>query len=170
VDPRDIVAISLRERRTAAGLSQAALGKVSGMHFTEISRLQRAQRDPRLGTIVKLARALNTTSSELLSGIDTPASYGQRMQPRTLSLQQPESPGRSRRDERLAGALEQFKLKPSSDSRDRSPQERTAQTPAQEYERGSPPTHAAANVTDSRDAGRLSGGMEFAGTLGGAAR
>ncbi|MGH3849667.1 MAG: helix-turn-helix domain-containing protein [Pseudonocardiaceae bacterium] len=74
MEPRDIFAINLRERRTAAGLSQEALGKVSGMHFTEISRLERAQRDPRLGTIVKLAHALNTTSSELLTGVDTPAS------------------------------------------------------------------------------------------------
>ncbi|MFP5364893.1 MAG: helix-turn-helix domain-containing protein [Thermoleophilia bacterium] len=74
MEPRDIFAINLRERRTAAGLSQEALGKVSGMHFTEISRLERAQRDPRLGTIVKLARALNTTSSELLTGVDTTTS------------------------------------------------------------------------------------------------
>jgi transcriptional regulator with XRE-family HTH domain len=74
VEPRDIFAINLRERRTAAGLSQEALGKVSGMHFTEISRLERAQRDPRLGTIAKLARALNTTSSELLTGDDTTTS------------------------------------------------------------------------------------------------
>lgn len=74
VEPRDIFAVNLRERRTAAGLSQEALGKVSGMHFTEISRLERAQRDPRLGTIVKLARALDTTSSELLTGVDTTTS------------------------------------------------------------------------------------------------
>jgi len=40
------------------------------MHFTEISRLERAQRDPRLATIVKLARPLNVTSSELLVGVD----------------------------------------------------------------------------------------------------
>jgi transcriptional regulator with XRE-family HTH domain len=73
VEPRDIFAMNLRKRRTAAGLSQEALGKVSGMHFTEISRLERAQRDPRLGTIVKLARALDTTSSELLAGVDTPS-------------------------------------------------------------------------------------------------
>lgn len=70
VEPRDVFAGNLRARRVAAGLSQEALGKVSGMHFTEISRLERAQRDPRLATIVKLARALNVTSSELLAGVD----------------------------------------------------------------------------------------------------
>jgi transcriptional regulator with XRE-family HTH domain len=70
VEPRDVFAVNLRKRRLAAGLSQEALGTVSGMHFTEISRLERAQRDPRLGTIVKLARALEVKSSELLVGID----------------------------------------------------------------------------------------------------
>jgi transcriptional regulator with XRE-family HTH domain len=48
--------VDLRTRRLAAGLSQEALDKVSGMHFTEIRRLERAQRDPSLGTLVKLAR------------------------------------------------------------------------------------------------------------------
>jgi transcriptional regulator with XRE-family HTH domain len=70
VEPRDVFAANLRKRRHAAGLSQEALGTVSGMHFTEISRLERAQRDPRLGTIVKLARALDVKSCELLAGID----------------------------------------------------------------------------------------------------
>lgn len=40
------------------------------MHFSEISRLERSQRDPRLSTIVKLARGLKITSSELLVGAD----------------------------------------------------------------------------------------------------
>jgi transcriptional regulator with XRE-family HTH domain len=70
VEPRDVFAANLRACRTAAGLSQEALGAVSGMHFTEISRLERSERDPRLGTIVKLARGLKITSSELLVGVE----------------------------------------------------------------------------------------------------
>jgi transcriptional regulator with XRE-family HTH domain len=70
VEPRAVFATNLRARRTAAGLSQEALGKASGMHYTEISRLERAERDPRLGTIVKLARGLKITSSELLVGVE----------------------------------------------------------------------------------------------------
>jgi transcriptional regulator with XRE-family HTH domain len=70
VEPRDVFAVNLRARRIAAGLSQEALGKVSGMHYSEISRLERSKRDPRLGTIVKLARALNVKSGELLAGAD----------------------------------------------------------------------------------------------------
>lgn len=70
VEPRDAFAANLRKRRASAGLSQEALGKASGMHFTEISRLERSERDPRLATIVKLARALNVSTSELLVGVD----------------------------------------------------------------------------------------------------
>lgn len=77
MEPRDVFALNLRERRLVAGLSQEALGKVSGMHFTEISRLERARRDPRLGTIVKLARALDIKSSELLVGSIEARSGGQ---------------------------------------------------------------------------------------------
>lgn len=51
------------------GLSQEALGHACGLHPTEISRLERAARDPRLATIIRLARALEVTPAELLTGI-----------------------------------------------------------------------------------------------------
>jgi transcriptional regulator with XRE-family HTH domain len=70
VEPRAVFATNLRARRTVAGLSQEALGKASGMHYTEISRLERSERDPRLSTIVKLSRGLKITSSELLVGVE----------------------------------------------------------------------------------------------------
>jgi len=40
-----------------------------GLHRTEISLLERAQREPRLSTIVRLARGLEVRPSELLNGI-----------------------------------------------------------------------------------------------------
>jgi transcriptional regulator with XRE-family HTH domain len=40
------------------------------MHRTEISLLERAGRDPRLGTIIKLARALEVTPASLLDGVE----------------------------------------------------------------------------------------------------
>src|SRR5680860_1609005 len=51
-------AFNLRRARHAAGLSQQQLGDRCGLHRTEISLLERAGREPRLGTIVKLAGAL----------------------------------------------------------------------------------------------------------------
>jgi transcriptional regulator with XRE-family HTH domain len=41
------------------------------MHRTEISLLERGARDPRLSTVVRLARALGTDAAELVdSGAD----------------------------------------------------------------------------------------------------
>ena len=62
-------AANLRAARIAAGLSQEALGNACGLHRTEISLLERSGREPRLGTIVKLARALNPPAG-LLGGIE----------------------------------------------------------------------------------------------------
>jgi transcriptional regulator with XRE-family HTH domain len=69
MEPRDQFGVNLRRTRLRVGLSQEALGHNCGLHPTEVSRLERATRDPRLGTLVKLARALDTTPSALLRGI-----------------------------------------------------------------------------------------------------
>ena len=69
VQPRDQFARNVRRARTKKGWSQEHLGEVCGLHRTEISLLERAGRDPRLETIVKIARALDIPASELLTGI-----------------------------------------------------------------------------------------------------
>jgi transcriptional regulator with XRE-family HTH domain len=69
VEPREQFAQNLKTRRVRLGLSQEALGLASGLHRTEISLLERAARDPRLTTIVRLARALQIKPAELLSRI-----------------------------------------------------------------------------------------------------
>ena len=58
MEPRDQFGANLRRLRAAAELSQDGLSDLSGLHPTEISRLERGVRDPRLSTIVRLARAL----------------------------------------------------------------------------------------------------------------
>jgi XRE family transcriptional regulator, regulator of sulfur utilization len=70
VTPSETFGSNLRRERQRAGLSQEALAQASGMHMTEISRLERAVRDPRLSTIVRVARALNVAPSHLLADID----------------------------------------------------------------------------------------------------
>jgi len=67
--PRERFAANLHAQRKRAGLSQEALGHACDLHPTEISRLERAKRDPRLATIVRLARALNVPPAQLLDGI-----------------------------------------------------------------------------------------------------
>lgn len=70
VDARDSFAKNLRAQRQRRGLSQEALGAEVGLHRTEVSLLERAQRDPRLETIVKLARGLGVRPADLLANID----------------------------------------------------------------------------------------------------
>jgi transcriptional regulator with XRE-family HTH domain len=72
--PQERFAINLRQARTKVGISQEELGYRCELHRTEISLLERAGREPRLATLVKLAGALETTPDELAAGISWQAS------------------------------------------------------------------------------------------------
>jgi transcriptional regulator with XRE-family HTH domain len=67
--PQERFATNLRRIRAKAGVSQEELGNLCDLHRTEVSLLERAGREPRLATIVKLAGALNTTPAQLCEGI-----------------------------------------------------------------------------------------------------
>ena len=69
MSPQERFAANLRQARTRAGISQEELGKRCELHRTEISLLERAGREPRLSTLVKLAGALETTPAELCAGV-----------------------------------------------------------------------------------------------------
>ena len=69
MEPRERFAVNLRRARREQGISQEELGFRCELHRTEISLLERGGREPRLGTIVKLAGALDTTPAELCAGI-----------------------------------------------------------------------------------------------------
>ena len=60
---------NLRAQRARVGLSQERLGFACNLHRTEISLLERGEREPRLSTIVRLARALDVPPGALLDGI-----------------------------------------------------------------------------------------------------
>ncbi len=67
--PQERFAANLRQARVKAGISQEELGYRCELHRTEISLLERAGREPRLKTIVKLAGALETTPAALCDGM-----------------------------------------------------------------------------------------------------
>jgi transcriptional regulator with XRE-family HTH domain len=69
MDKRDRFAANLRRARKAAGVSQEDLAERCEIHRTEVSLLERGGREPRLGTLVKLATALDTTPQALCAGI-----------------------------------------------------------------------------------------------------
>lgn len=69
MDPVAQFAENVRKRRTRLGLSQEELGEAAELHRTEISLLERGLREPRLGTIVRIARALQVRPTELLEKV-----------------------------------------------------------------------------------------------------
>lgn len=66
---RDRFSVNLRRARQAAGISQEELAERCEIHRTEVSLLERGGREPRLGTMVKLATALGTDPETLCAGI-----------------------------------------------------------------------------------------------------
>ena len=59
----------MRAARTVAGLSQVALSEATKLDRAAISFLERAERSPDLSTLVRVAKALSLTPSQLLEGI-----------------------------------------------------------------------------------------------------
>jgi transcriptional regulator with XRE-family HTH domain len=69
MDAREQFAANLKAERLRQDLSQEDLGFRCDLNVSEISRLERSKRDPRLATIVKLAKALGIPPAKLLDGI-----------------------------------------------------------------------------------------------------
>ena len=69
LSPQQRFAANLRRVRTKVGISQEELARRCDLHRTEVSLLERAGREPRLGTITKLAGSLETTAAVLCEGI-----------------------------------------------------------------------------------------------------
>lgn len=57
---------NLREARSSLGLSQEQVAERSGVHATEVSRIESGKRDPRASTIERLAKAVKKKPGELL--------------------------------------------------------------------------------------------------------
>ncbi len=58
----------VRARRLELGLSQEALAAESGLHRTYLGAIERGERNVSLINIVRIAKALKTDISELVSG------------------------------------------------------------------------------------------------------
>lgn len=60
---------ALRAARQRAGLSQYDLAARTGMHFTAVARYEQGRGEPRLSTLVRLARGLGVTPAELVANV-----------------------------------------------------------------------------------------------------
>lgn len=60
----------VRRARRERELSQEALGQAAGLAGKHVSEIERANRDPRLTTVVQIADALDLDLGELLAPFD----------------------------------------------------------------------------------------------------
>lgn len=56
----------LRQIRHARNLSLRELGRLSGVDYSSISKIETGDVEPRLNTIIKIAKALNISLDELV--------------------------------------------------------------------------------------------------------
>lgn len=57
---------NLRELRKSLGLTQEDVAQRSGVHATEVSRIEGGKRDPKVSTLERLARAVGVKPGQLL--------------------------------------------------------------------------------------------------------
>lgn len=60
---------NMREARERLGLTQEEVANRSGVHATEVSRMEAGKRDPRVSTLERLAKAVEVTPGQLLDGL-----------------------------------------------------------------------------------------------------
>jgi DNA-binding XRE family transcriptional regulator len=85
---------ALRRHRQDADLSMDELGDLAGLHRSEICKLEKAHREPRLTTIIKVARGLQVTPARLLENVDPLGSDGRSEAPLPPSAVVVRGPGR----------------------------------------------------------------------------
>ena len=68
-DPKRTLGMNVRERRRYRGISQEKLAEIADLHRTYIGGIERGERNVSLENIVRLARALGTTPSQLLENV-----------------------------------------------------------------------------------------------------
>jgi transcriptional regulator with XRE-family HTH domain len=61
-----ILGANLKAARRRLGLTQEQVAHRSGVHATEVSRIEAGKRDPQVSTLLKLAKALEVSPGQLL--------------------------------------------------------------------------------------------------------
>lgn len=67
--PAESFGRSLRSARRQIGLTQGELGQKAGISSSQVYRLEVAEREPRLSTILSLASALGMEGHELIRDV-----------------------------------------------------------------------------------------------------
>ncbi len=62
------VGLKIKELRERRGMTQSSLAEAAELTSDEVSRIERGVREPRFGTLERLAAALHVAASELFTG------------------------------------------------------------------------------------------------------
>jgi transcriptional regulator with XRE-family HTH domain len=62
------VGSNLKAARKKLGLTQEQVADRSGVHATEVSRIEAGKRDPQVSTVIRLAKAVDLSPGQLLDG------------------------------------------------------------------------------------------------------
>lgn len=73
---REIVGRNIRQERELAGMTRQDLWLASGIAVSTIQRLENAKSDPRLTSLVALARGLGVPLETLLADVQESSRYG----------------------------------------------------------------------------------------------
>lgn len=69
MDALERFAANMKELRAERSWSQEELSRVSGLHYTAISKMERGARAPSFPTVVTLAKAFQIPAGRLFDGI-----------------------------------------------------------------------------------------------------
>lgn len=67
--PRQVLGRNIRRRRRLLDLTQEQCAERCGLHRTYYAGVERGQRNPSFDILVKIARALEATPSQLVEGV-----------------------------------------------------------------------------------------------------
>jgi transcriptional regulator with XRE-family HTH domain len=67
---RDVFAANVRRLREERGWTQEDLADASELHLDHVGKIENRRREPKVGTISKLAKGFGVTAGPLFEGLD----------------------------------------------------------------------------------------------------
>lgn len=72
-DYRTLLATTIRKKRNAAGLTQERLAEKANLHPNYLGRVERGEEQISLGAVIRIAKALKVSVSDLVVGLEASA-------------------------------------------------------------------------------------------------
>ncbi len=70
MEPLEAFAANVKRLRTERALTQEQLAELSGLHMTDIARIETLRRDPGVKVVAKIAYGLQVPASSLMEGVE----------------------------------------------------------------------------------------------------